>query len=180
MNDFLNEEHHCRTTVILAPSVHGSEYLTCLAILPLGSLAGLEVGELKEYLDDPMGHPEVRRDEETRTTTVEHVKLLRNRLEATTKEHIDELISYLARAPEDLSLHVGYVTAATEGDRRRGPRHTPKPSDLEYTLNARLSELDRELDRRAVKLEERMEAIIDKRLGHLAKKLDMVLRKSTD
>lgn len=166
--------------IVLSPPVRGNEYLIAWTSFPSGLLAGLGVGELQEYLEDPMSHPDVRRDEETRATTVEHVKLLRNRLEATTKEHINELSSYLVRVPEDGYWHGGYAAAATEGDRGRASRNRPRPSDLEHAFNARLSELDRELDRRAVKLEERMEAIVDKRLGDLARKLDMVLRTSAD
>lgn len=37
-----------------------------------------------------MGDPEVRQDELKRPTTVEHVKLLRDRLEEEIKGHIDE------------------------------------------------------------------------------------------
>ena len=47
-----------------------------MTLLPLELFAGIGVGELQKYLEDPMSDPDVRRDEETRATTVEHVKLL--------------------------------------------------------------------------------------------------------
>ncbi len=49
---------------------------------------GVGAGKLREHLEDPMGDEDVRRDEVSRTATVEHVKLLRNRLEATTRREL--------------------------------------------------------------------------------------------
>lgn len=63
----------------------------------------LKASELQLFLDDPMSDPDVRRDEETRATTVEHIKLLRNRLEATNKEHMEELRACLVRTTGDIS-----------------------------------------------------------------------------
>lgn len=123
-----------------------------------------------------MSDPHVRRDEETRATTVEHVKLLRNRLEATTKEHIEDLQSYLVRAAEDLSSQVGHAAAVAEGYSGRISGNGSQPSDLKRKFNARFSELERELDGRTAKVEERMGAMIDQRLGVLAQKLETVLR----
>lgn len=145
-------------------------------------LAGLGVEELRKYLDDPMSDPDVRREEETRATTVEHVKSLRNRLEATTKEHIHDMQSYLVRATGDLSRQVGHVaaTATGGGSGRRRWGGESGMSKLERVFNARFSELDRELDGRTAKLEERMGEMIDKRLCVLAQKVDMVLRTETE
>lgn len=44
---------------------------------------GLSVAQLQRYLDDPMSDPVVRQDERTQSTKVEHLKLLRDRLEKT-------------------------------------------------------------------------------------------------
>ncbi|CAM9848129.1 unnamed protein product [Scytosiphon promiscuus] len=86
------------------------------------SEGALTVSELQLFLDDPMSDPDVRRDEETRPTTVEHIKLLRNRLEATNKAHMDEMRACLERTAGGISrqlaeagLHRG------QGDMRDDP-----------------------------------------------------------
>lgn len=148
--------------------------------MPLELFAGIGVGELQKYLEDPMSDPDVRRDEETRATTVEHVKLLRNRLEATTKEHIDDLQSYLVRATEDLCRQVGHAEAVIDGDSGRKTGNKSGRSDLKHIFNDRFRELEKDLDRRTTKVEERMRAMIDKRLGILAQKMNIVLRTAAD
>lgn len=52
---------------------------------------GLVARDLGRFLADPMSDPEVRQDETTRPTTVEHIKLLRNRLETETRNSIESL-----------------------------------------------------------------------------------------
>lgn len=54
-----------------------------------GSGGGLVAGDLQMYLEDPISDPEVRQEERSRLTTVEHIKQLRDRLEKTTKDHLD-------------------------------------------------------------------------------------------
>lgn len=49
---------------------------------------GLSVGELQEFLEDPMSDPKVREDEKSRPTTVEHMKQLRDRLEKSNETHL--------------------------------------------------------------------------------------------
>lgn len=128
-----------------------------------------------------MSDPDVRRDEETRATTVEHVKLLRNRLEATTKEHIIELRSYLVEATEDLSRQVeDAATAGTGGNSGGGKGDESWPSELEDVFNARFSELDRKLDARTTVLEEKIGSLIDERLSALVQKLDVVIGKPAE
>eukprot|EP00904_Undaria_pinnatifida_P012811 jgi/Undpi1/8660/HiC_scaffold_25.g11125.m1 len=133
---------------------------------------GLGVGDLQRYLDDPMSDPDVRRDEETRATTVEHIKLLRNRLEATTKGHMMELRSYLVQATEELSRNVEGA-ATVGGSEGRG-------GGLEDMLRATFGELDRKFDSRTAKLEEKIGALIEDRLGAVARKLDLVIRKPAE
>ena len=48
---------------------------------------GVTASELRQYLENPMIDPEVQRDEVDKSTTVEHVKLLRDRLEETMGKH---------------------------------------------------------------------------------------------
>ncbi|CAM9396391.1 unnamed protein product [Ectocarpus sp. 13 AM-2016] len=50
--------------------------------------AGARADKLHKFLEDPMDDEHVRQDEKEKRATVEHVKLLRNRLEKTTMEHI--------------------------------------------------------------------------------------------
>lgn len=132
-----------------------------------------------------MSDPDVRRDEETRATTVEHVKLLRNRLEATTKEHILELRSYLVEATAGFSRQVesaGEAAAAveTESIGGKGTGNERWPSELEDVLNSRFTELDRKLNARTSKMEEKIGSLIDERLGALLQKLDAVIGKPAE
>ena len=148
--------------------------------MPVGLIAGLAVSDLQRYLDDPMSDPDVRRDEETRATTVEHVKLLRNRLEATTKEHIVELRSYLVKATEDLSRQAEHAVTATRDGSGRDNANESGTGELKDVFNTRFSELDRKLDARTAKLEGRIELLIDERLSALVQKLDVVLGKPAE
>lgn len=56
---------------------------------------GVGVDKLREFLEDPMNDKDVRHDERDRKTTVEHIKLLRNRLEMTTKQELQELQNHV-------------------------------------------------------------------------------------
>lgn len=49
------------------------------------------IEDLSRYLENPMLDNEVRQDETSRTTTVEHIKLRRDRLVATTKDELEDL-----------------------------------------------------------------------------------------
>lgn len=152
-----------------------------------------------------MSDPDVRRDEETRATTVEHIKLLRNRLEATTKEHMNGLQAYLVKTAGDISRQleesgagghrthdgggggaaaavrggVGAVPQNADGDENRDVGGWEAGSrgaeELRQIVGARFSELDESLQAKVGALEERMEAMIDERFGALAKKLDLLL-----
>lgn len=55
------------------------------------SRAGLSVAELQERLEDPMNDPEVRHEEREQATKVEHLKLLRDRLEKTSASEAQAL-----------------------------------------------------------------------------------------
>lgn len=52
---------------------------------------GVGASDLRKYLEDPMSDPNVRQDEINRRITVEHVKLLRECLETTTRDRVDRL-----------------------------------------------------------------------------------------
>ncbi|CAM9403921.1 unnamed protein product [Ectocarpus sp. 12 AP-2014] len=162
----------------------------------------LATSELQIFLDDPMSDPAVRRDEETRATTVEHIKLLRNRLEATTKEHMDGLQAYLLKTAGDISRQLeessaggrgchggGGGAAAARGRVGAAPQDeddenrdvggweagSRRAEELRQIVGARFNELDESLEGRVGALEQRMGAMIDERLGALTKKLDLVL-----
>lgn len=162
------------TTVITSPvrPKYDDKSIYLNLPFPFDPFAGLGVGDLQRYLDDPMSDPDVRRDEETRATTVEHIKLLRNRLEATTKGHMMELRSYLVQATEELSRNVEGA-ATVGGSEGRG-------GGLEDMLRATFGELDRKFDSRTAKLEEKIAALIEDRLGVVARKLDLVIRKPAE
>ena len=138
--------------------------------------AGLGVREVQRYLDDPMSDPFVRRDEETRSTTVEHVKLRRNRLEATTKEHIAEFKSYLVRMTDNLSRQIEYAAAATGRGNCRCNRDDAGPNEIDSIFNAKFIEFDRHLIALTAELGGRIEA----RLDVIDKKLGVVLGKSAE
>ena len=127
-----------------------------------------------------MSDPDVRRDEETRDTTVEHVKLLRNRLETTTNEHITDLRSYLVRTTQDFSWTMGQAATTNGGDNRIANCNKSGPGEIERLFKARVNKLDRELDAKTAKLEKRMSALVDEQLRVLLQKLDAVLGKETE
>lgn len=68
---------------------------------------GLCTDDLRKYLDDPMSDPEVRQDEKTVMTTVENIKLLRNRLETTIDRRIGELDKELQVAQRTINERFG-------------------------------------------------------------------------
>lgn len=56
-----------------------------------GEGSSLNVQQLREFLANPMKDPVVQRDEETRDTTVEHLKLLRDRITEVVGDRVGEL-----------------------------------------------------------------------------------------
>ncbi|CAM9290091.1 unnamed protein product [Scytosiphon promiscuus] len=157
------------------------------------SEGALKASELQLFLDDPMSDPDVRRDEETRTTTVEHIKLLRNRLEATNKENMEELRACLVRTTGDISRQLeraglggwragARAEAATGGGsgggggvRRRDvarddARHNEDGDGLSPSLV--WDEVSLIVDDRLNKLEERLErraSVLEERIGVMMK-----------
>ena len=67
--------------------------------------AGTGASDLRKYLEDPMCDPKVRPDEVDRVTTVEHMKLLRDRLE-TKLEKLNERVDHLDKK---FSEHVDHL-----------------------------------------------------------------------
>lgn len=143
-------------------------------------LAGLPVGELQRYLDDPMSDPCVRRGEQTLSTTVEHVKLLRNRLEATTQEQIAELQSYFVLTADNLSRQVEDEGEATGRGNDKRKEDEAGQHDLEGIFSAKIDEFDRNLIAKTAEMEERMGTLVDARFGALERRLDMVLGKAPE
>lgn len=56
---------------------------------------GVGADKLREFLESPFDDKDVRRDEKGRNPTVEHIKLLRNRLERTTRDELQERFKQL-------------------------------------------------------------------------------------
>lgn len=67
-----------------------------------GAGVSLNVQQLREFLANPMKDPVVQRDEETRETTVEHVKLLRDNLTEMVGARVGELDAATAARFESL------------------------------------------------------------------------------
>ncbi|CAM9524132.1 unnamed protein product, partial [Ectocarpus sp. 12 AP-2014] len=89
-----------------AKSRHGASKSTIESML-LKSPGGVGAQKLREFLHDPMDDKDVRQDEKDRRTTVEHIKLLRNRLENTSKEQLKGLEEALhQRVMKELGLSV--------------------------------------------------------------------------
>lgn len=61
---------------------------------------GVGPEKLLEFLEDPMNDKDVRLDEKFRATTVQHIKLLRDRLERTTDKQLQELRNDVASKSE--------------------------------------------------------------------------------
>ncbi|CAM9253073.1 unnamed protein product [Sphacelaria rigidula] len=104
----------------------------------------LVANDLHRFLEDPMSDPEVRQDELNRLATVEHIKLLRDRLEAEVKGHVDKKIHAIERK-------VGRVK--TEGDEvsRSMSRKLEKVSEkLEY-VSEKLEYVSQTLEALAMK-----------------------------
>lgn len=83
----------------LSPSVL-LEPPTCADILLRDCAGGLSVGELQEFLEDPLSDPQVRQDEKSRPATVEHIKQLRDRVESTIGADLSERLD---RVKHDLT-----------------------------------------------------------------------------
>lgn len=67
-----------------------------------GAPGGLDARDLFRFIEDPMSDPMVRQDETTKPTKVEHIKLLRNRLEKRSGEQFASL-------REEVSAMVGGI-----------------------------------------------------------------------
>lgn len=75
----------------------------------------LNVQQLREFLENPMKDPVVQRDEETRETTVEHVKLLRDHLTEMVGDRVNGLDAATATRFESLKISLdGRVGALSQ------------------------------------------------------------------
>lgn len=80
-----------------------------------GAGVSLNVQQLREFLANPMSDPVVQRDEETRETTVEHVKLLRDNLTEMVGTRVGELDATTAARFESLETNLdGRVTSLSQ------------------------------------------------------------------
>lgn len=80
-----------------------------------GAGVSLNVQQLREFLANPMKDPVVQRDEETRGTTVEHVKLLRDNLTEMVGARVGELEAATAARFESLETSLdGRVGALSQ------------------------------------------------------------------
>ena len=70
---------------------------------------GVGADKLREFLDDPMHDNDVRQDEKERPTTLEHVKLLRNRLEKSRKDDLKQLHNDVRGLKDDMKKMLQFV-----------------------------------------------------------------------
>lgn len=70
---------------------------------------GVGAKELRKFINEPMDDVHVRQDEKDRPTTMEHMKLLRNRLEQTHKDDLQELRRELLDLREELRENLRQV-----------------------------------------------------------------------
>ena len=82
---------------------------------------GVGTDELRKFLEDPMDDKDVRQDERARLATVEHIKLLRNRLENSRKR---ELIQLTTDMNDSINKLRNDITATILDDKRREKRET--------------------------------------------------------
>lgn len=82
---------------------------------------GLNVGELQEFLEDPMSDPKVREDEKSRPTTVEHIKQLRDRLEKSNETRLGHDLTRKVNKEEvaEIESRVAEVAASQDSIERK-------------------------------------------------------------
>lgn len=114
-----------------------------------GNGGGLVAGDLQMYLEDPISDPEVRQDERSRSTTVEHIKQLRDRLEKTNKANLDAnmtQVEQLRRSTLQLDTILIGVGEEVEG--------------VKAHLERRLIQVEQELARSQQEVDEKLNKIL--------------------
>ena len=114
-----------------------------------GNGCGLVAGDLQMYLEDPISDPEVRQDERSRPTTVEHIKQLRDRLEKTNKAHLDSKmtqVEQLARSTLQLDARLAGVEKELLG--------------VKAHLEARLAQVEQDLAGSQQKVDEKLNKLL--------------------
>ncbi|CAM9861414.1 unnamed protein product [Sphacelaria rigidula] len=100
--------------------------------------------DLRRFLENPMSDPEVRQDELNRPTTVEHIKLLRNRLQAEIKDHVDKIKGHVDEKIQTLEEKVRGVKAQSE---ELSINLSRKFEDVTQKLERQLERCDPDVDR---------------------------------
>ncbi|CAM9844008.1 unnamed protein product [Ectocarpus sp. 8 AP-2014] len=86
--------------------------------------AGARADKLRKFLEDPMDDEHVRQDEKERRATVEHIKLLRNRLEKSSMENIKLVRDHLEETTKSelQRLNDRMASLETKLEKRRSVR----------------------------------------------------------
>ncbi len=119
-----------------------------------GSCGGLVAGDLQTYLEDPIGDPEVRQDERSRLTTVEHIKQLRDRLEKANRANIEDRCNSVQQEVASSTLRLSTRIAGLE-------------EELEgiKTYLERLTRVEQELARSQEKVDEKLDILLGRCKG---------------
>lgn len=131
---------------------------------------GLVVKGLRKYLDDPMSDPKVRQDETNRATTVEHVKLLRDRLESTFAANVEQQAEVLDKRIDKLELtRRGETEALVAAQKKTNDdfvtQHEKSIEGLHdrlHKLDGKIEELDGKWDRKVGELNGKLAELIEK------------------
>ena len=67
---------------------------------------GVGIDDLLKFLEDPMDDEDIRQDERDRRATVEHIKLLRNRLERSRKRELSQLDDDVKALRDDMTTTI--------------------------------------------------------------------------
>ena len=117
-----------------------------------GSCGGLVTGDLQTYLEDPIGDPEVRQDERSRLTTVEHIKQLRDRLEKTSRARLGETFNNVQQEVTTSTFRLNTRIAGLEEELE----------GIKACLERRLTRLEQELATSQERVEEKLDTLLNR------------------
>ena len=116
--------------------------------------AGVSASDLRTYLENPMIDPDVRRDEVDRTTTIEHMKLLRDHLKEETEIRFNRLHETVKTLSANRESRVSEIRDDIATTNRR-------VSELGDSMNNRFATTDRRVSKLRDEMNEKFAKIIN-------------------